>query len=1023
MNFRNISAWSIRNPVTPIVLFMFLTLAGLISFMRMPVALNPDIDFPVVVVVVSQPGASPIEMETQIAQKVEAAARSIQGVDQIDSTVTEGNSVTVVQLAIGTPIDRAVEDMRGQVQQIRGELPDGILEPRVMRFDTTNDNDLANFAAVSTSMSLEQLSWYVDNTVSRTLLSVPGLAAVERTGGVSREIRVDLDPVKLQSFGITASQVNQQLRASNLNAAGGRAEIAGAEQTLRVLGNAQNAYQLGQTRISLGGGRSVKLSDIATVRDLYAEQRDYATHNGQQILSFNFTRAKNESDVSVYDGAVAALRQLEQSDPRVHFVELNNSVHYAKEQYSAAMKAMIEGALLAVLVVFIFLRDWRATVISALAIPLSAIPTFWFMDLMGFTLNQMTLLALSLVAGVLVDDAIVEIENIVRHMRMGKTAYQAAIDAADEIGLAVLATTMSIVAVFLPVGLMPGIAGQFFKNFGFTVVVSVLLSLLVARMITPMIAAYFLSAKGKASHGEGWLMDRYMALLNWTLQHRWVTVLAGFLSLVFTFFLLAMLPQTFQPTTDAERSVVNITMPPGTTLEQTGRVASEVALLLRRQDEVESVTQRVRVGNAYVVARLKEDRDRTSVEFERALAPRLARIPDARVSFRSQFGGRDVEITLGGEDPDQLQRVANELVEQMATIPELTAPRISGNLPTPEIVIRPRLDLAANMGVTTAALSNAIRIATLGEIEQNTAKFSLSDRQIPIRSALDQDARARMATIRNLPVQTATGGSVPLHVVADIGFGSGPSEIKRTNQMRQITIGADLAPGAVSGVARGKINQLPVMKNLPHGVEQLVLGQAKWQQELIQNFILAVLSGVFLVLAVLVLLYRRFLPPFVNMGSLLLAPLGGLLALWVVGWPISLPVYIGLLMLLGIVAKNSILLIDFALEEMYKGVDKFTAIMDAGHKRAQPIVMTTVAMTAGMTPTAISLSGDSAWTAPMGLTVIGGLLLSTLLTLVLVPGWFSLALGIEQRLGPKLRKWFTTGGPHATLPSSPLPAE
>jgi len=469
--------------------------------------------------------------------------------------------------------------------------------------------------------------------------------------------------------------------------------------------------------------------------------------------------------------------------------------------------------------------------------------------------------------------------------------------------------------------------------------------------------------------------------------------------------------------TNAERSVVNITMPPGTTLAQTGRVAQEVEQILRTQPEVDSITQRVRVGTAYVAARLKADRTRTSVEFERALAPRLARIPDARVSFRSQFGGRDVEVTLGGEDPAELQQVANQLVAQMGSIRELTAPRISGNLPTPEIVIRPRLDLAATMGVTTAALSNAIRIATLGEIDQNTAKFSLSDRQIPIRSALDQDARQQMATIRNLPVQTATGGSVPLHVVADIGFGSGPSQIDRTNQMRQITIGADLAPGAVTSQAREKIRQLPIMQHLPPGVQELVLGEAKWQGELIQSFIIAVLSGIFLVFAVLVLLYRRFLPPFVNMGSLLLAPLGGLLALWIAGWPISLPVYIGLLMLLGIVAKNSILLIDFALEEMEKGVDKFTAIMDAGHKRAQPIVMTTVAMTAGMIPTAASLSGDSAWTAPMGLTVIGGLLLSTLLTLVLVPGTFSLALGVEQRLGPKLRKWFTTGGAHAELPA------
>ncbi|MBV9884327.1 MAG: efflux RND transporter permease subunit [Sphingomonadaceae bacterium] len=1017
MSFRRISAWAIRNPVPPLVLFMFLTLAGLISFMRMGVSLQPDIDFPIVWVNISQPGASPIEMETQVTQKVEAAARSVQGVEEINSTVREGSSQTVVQLAIGTPIDRAVEDMRSQISQIRSSLPDGILEPQVGRADTASENDIANFAVVSTDMSIERLSWYVDNTVSRALLSVPGLAGVDRSGGVRREIRVNLDPTRLQAFGITASQVNAQLRQTNLNAAGGRAQIAGTEQTLRVLGNAGSAYQLGQTQIAIGGGRTIKLSDVADVRDLYAEQRNYSMHDGRQILSFSFSRAKNQSDVTVYDGAVEALHHLEEINPRVHFVELNNSVHYAKIQYTSAKEALIEGALLAVVVVFLFLRDWRATLISALAIPLSAIPTFWFMELLGFSLNNMTLLALSLVAGVLVDDAIVEIENIVRHMRLGKTAYQASIEAADEIGIAVLATTMSIVAVFLPVGLMPGIAGQFFKNFGFTVVASVLLSLAVARLITPMIAAYFLKAHGHAKHGEGWLMDAYIGVLKWTLRHRWVTVLAGFLSLVFTIGMFAILPQTFQPQNNAERSVVNVTMAPGTTLAQTGRVANEVERILRTQPEVAHVTQRVRVGTANVAATFRPDRTRTSIQFERALAPRLAQIPDARVSFRSQFGGRDVEITLGGEDPVVLSQTANQLVQQMASIRELTAPRVSGNLQQPEIVIHPRLDLAANLGVTTAALSTAIRIGTLGEIEQNTAKFSLSDRQIPIHTALGEDARQRLASIRNLPVPTTSGGSVPLHVVADISFGAGPTQIDRTNQLRQITVGADLAPGAVSSQARAKIAQLPVMQHLPTGVQQLIVGDVKWQAELIKSFIIAVLSGVFLVFAVLVLLYRRFLPPFVNMGSLLLAPLGGLLALWISGSPVSMPVYIGLLMLLGIVAKNSILLIDFALEEMEKGVPKFEAIVDAGRKRAQPIVMTTVAMTAGMIPTAFSLHGDSSWRAPMGITVIGGLILSTLLTLVLVPGTFSLALGIESRLGPKLRRWFTTGGAGAAAPA------
>ncbi|RYD63485.1 MAG: efflux RND transporter permease subunit, partial [Sphingomonadales bacterium] len=484
MSFRNISAWAIRNPVPPIVLFVFLTVAGFFSFATMDVNNDPDIDFPIVWISVSQPGAAPSELETQITQKVEAAVRSLQGIDQIDSTVSEGNAQTVVQLDIGTPIDRAVEDVRSAIQQIRGSLPDGILEPQVGRANTT-DNDIASFTAVATDMTVEQLSWYIDNTVSKELLAVSGMSAVNRNGGVDREIRVILDPAKLQGVGLTASQVNQQLRSVNLNAAGGRAEISGFEQSVRVIGNAKNAYTLGQTLISTGNGRTIRLADIAKVEDSFAEQRSLAKYNGRQVVSFDIQRAKGASDVTVFEDAEKKLKKLEETNPKVKFELLDNNSKYAKQQYHSAMEAMIEGAVLAVIVVFLFLRDWRATFISALAIPLSAIPAFFFMDMLGFTLNQMTLLALSLVAGVLVDDAIVEIENIVRHMRMGKSAYQASIDAADEIGVAVLATTMSIVAVFLPVGLMPGVSGQFFKNFGLTVVAAVLMSLAVARLLTP----------------------------------------------------------------------------------------------------------------------------------------------------------------------------------------------------------------------------------------------------------------------------------------------------------------------------------------------------------------------------------------------------------------------------------------------------------------------------------------------------------------------------------------------------------
>ena len=1045
MNFRNISAWSIRNPIPPLVLFFALTLAGIVSFMGLEVQNDPDIDFPGAVVVISQPGAAPTELETQVSQRVEAALRNVEGVDELNSTVTEGRSQTFVQFAIGTPIDRAVNDVRDQLSQIRGNLPDGILEPQVIRLSTSG-NTLAYFSVQSTDMTLEQLSWYVDNTVAKKLLSIPGMGDVTRRGGVSREIRVALNPVQMQAYGLSASSVNQQLRAINVNAAGGRLEIAQSEQSVRVLGNAPSAYQLGQAEITLGNGRRVKLSDIATVSDSYGEQRSITKSGGRQVLSVAFERTKGASDVSVYDGAVLAFKELEKANPRVTFTELFTDVNYTKEQYHSALAAMIEGAVLAVFVVFLFLRNWRATIISALAIPLSAIPAFWFMSLMGFTLNSMTLLGLSLVAGVLVDDAIVEIENIVRHMRMGKSPYQAAIDAADEIGLAVVATTMTIVAVFLPVGLMPGVPGQYFKNFSLTVVAAVLVSLAVARMITPMIAAYFLRSDGSISeHGSGRAMDLYLKVLSWSLNenrpavrptslwgrfkakfrdHRiWIMGL-GALSFVATIFAFSLLPMTFFPPDNGDTTRISVQLVPGATLQQTEAVADRVATKIGADPLVVRTFERVDVGSATVYVILRKDRPITTNQFERDRYPMLQGIPDARISFLSQQGGgggstRDVSVTLGGDDPEKLMAAARELVEGMRGIDQLRAPRIEGNLERPEIIIKPNFGLAADLGVTTTALSQAIRIATLGEIEQNAAKFSLSDRQVPITVAMDRDMRQRIDTLRNLPVPSQNGGTVPLSVVADISSGSGPVQIDRVNQVRRVTVGADLGPGVVTSQATDKIDALPILNNLPQGVTRIVLGQAKWQAEMIQNFILAVIAGVMLVLLVLILLYRRIVPPFVNMGSLLLAPLGGALALLITGNPVSLFVFIGILMLIGIVGKNSILLIDFAVEEMGKGVEKVTAIVDAGHKRAQPIVMTTVAMVAGMIPTALSLGGDGSWRAPMGITVIGGLIVSTVLTLVIVPATLSVALDIESWLARVLRRLMLERQPtHGPAPLS-----
>ncbi|QXQ04929.1 efflux RND transporter permease subunit [Sphingosinicellaceae bacterium] len=1029
---RNISSWSIRNPTFPIVLFLVLSFLGIVSFNRMAINNNPDISFPIVQVTVSQPGAAPTEMEKQITQRVEGAVASIGNVEHITSWATEGISGTSVEFAVGTPTDRAVNDVRDAISKIRSDLPEGILEPVVERQDF--DGGLGRYSVKTTDMTLEQLSWFVDNTIAKRLLTIPGVAGVNRLGGVSREIRINLDPGKLQSYGVTAVQINSALRALNLDAAGGRAQVAGAEQALRVLGGARTAQALADTQIAISGDRIVRLGDVADIKDGTAEQRALARLDGREVTAFYIQKAKGASEVGSMDKVIAELAKISKENPQVKIDLIDDNVKYTRDQYKAAIRALIEGAVLAVFVVFIFLRDWRATLISALAIPLSCIPAFFFMDAMGFTLNGLSLLALSLVAGILVDDAIVEIENIVRHMRMGKSAWQASMDAADEIGLAVVATTMAIVAVFLPVALMPGISGQFFKQFGLTVVVSVMMSLVVARMVTPLCAAYFLKAHGEREHAAGKSMQRYIAFLKWSIRHRWWTVLGGVLAFALTIFLGMKLPLAFQPPVDSGQSSVQIEMAPGVRLEDVKRVSGQAAALLTKRPEVAQVFEAIGGDDEVRFATLninlvpRAERKLSTVEFERDMAPTLRQLPDARVNFQSQtggIGGHDVTVMLVGDDPLLLHKSGEQLVKGMLRLPTLRDAHIDADLQRPEIVIRPHFDLAASMGVSVAALSQTIRIATIGDVPQNLAKFSLSDRQIPIRVQLPESARGDLDTLRNLPVPTANGASVPLKVVADINFGEGAVKIRRYNQGRRIAVVADLAPGAQGGDAQKSIHELPEYKNLPQGVEEVAVGEAQWMGELLMNFLYALISGILLVFAVLVLLYRRVLPPFVNMASLFLAPLGAVIALMICGYALSMPVFIGLLMLFGIVAKNSILLIDFAIEEMRLGIDRVDAILDAGRKRAQPIVMTSVAMIAGMLPVALALGGDGSWRQPMGVAVIGGIALSTVLTLIIVPAAFTIADDIEKWLAPRFGKWFTNGGEGRVPPprTVELPAE
>jgi multidrug efflux pump subunit AcrB len=1025
------SAWAIRHPITPIVLFVVLFFLGVVAFVRLPINLDPDISFPLVNVTVSQPGAAPSEMETQIAQKLEGSIASIGNVRNITTYIVEGEVSIFLEFQIGTPIDRAVADVRDAVSKVRNDLPQGIMEPLVQR-QNVDGGAFAYYAVTTTSLSPEQLSWFIDNTVTKRLLTISGVAQVSRSGGVAREIRVELDPARLQALGLTAFEVNQQLRDLNLDAAGGRAQVGGGEQAIRVLGGAKSAAELADTQIIAGGGRFFRLRDIADVHDGIQEVRSLARLNGRPATVFGVYKATGASDVAVFRAVQAELAKIRTETPAVAMQLMANTVEHTLRTYHSSLESLVEGSVLAVIVVWFFLRNRRATVIAALAIPLSAVPTFAFMRWMDFTLNQITLLALSLVAGVLVDDAIVEIENIVRHMRMGKSGFQAALDASDEIGLAVVATSFTIIAVFLPVSFMGGVTGQYFRQFGLTVAVAVFISLLVARLITPVLAAYSLrrDAAHDADTADGPIMARYMILLEWCVVNRWKTLAGGTLFFALSIVALTIVPQSFIPAEDFASSELTVEVPPGGTLEDTARVTAAATAVLRKSPEVTDVVEfvgsddgEIRNASLYISLVPRADRTMSQKEWEQSMMPAIARVPDGRLFFSSQSGGggRDLQFYLTGDDARLVERTGRQVIKEMQGLNEIREPRIKGDLPRPEIVVRPRLDMAAQLGVSVESISQTIRIATLGDLPQNGAKFSLSDRQIPIRVSLNENARRDMATLENLPVPTTKDGAVPLKSVADLSFGQGPSAVRRYNQSRRVFIEADLSPGVELGAATKRIFALPTLRALPQGVNLVKTGNTEFFQEMMQNFALAIGAGVLMVLAVLVLLFARLFQPITILSALPLSLGGAALALLVTNKPFSIAVVIGFLMLMGIVAKNSILLVDFAIEEMRAGKPRLQALLEAGHKRARPIVMTTVAMVAGMLPVAVGLGGDSDFRSPMAIAVIGGLVTSTLLTLVIVPAVFTLFDDVERWLAPKAGKLLAEpiGMPQGSLPTVP----
>jgi hydrophobe/amphiphile efflux-1 (HAE1) family protein len=1004
----NVSAWAIRKPLPSVVLFLVLMILGLVSFRALPITRFPNIDIPIVSVTITQSGAAPAELQTQVTKWVEDSVAGVKGVKHILSTITEGISTTTIEFRLEVNQDRATNDVKDAIAKIRQNLPRTIDEPIVSRVEIAG-LPIMVYGASAPAMTPEDLSWFVDDVVARGLQSVKGVGGVERLGGVAREIRVTLKPDRLLALGITAADVNRQLRLTSADMAGGRGEVGGQEQSIRALAASASLDTLAKTSIVVPGNRKVRLDELATLSDTAEEPRTFARFNGEPVVAFAVSRASGASDADVSVGVAKKIAALHAANPDVRFDLIDTSVVNTIGNYHSAMMGLIEGAALAVIVVLLFLRDWRATLIAAVALPLSVLPTFWVMSALGFSLNAVSLLAITLVTGILVDDAIVEIENIVRHMRMGKSPYRASLEAADEIGLAVIAITATIIAIFSPVSFMGGIAGQYFKQFGLTIAAAVFMSLLVARLITPLLAAYFLRDHGPDHTTDGIVMRGYTRLVAWSVRHKFITLILGIACFAASIASTGLLPAGFLPAEDQARTLFVLELPPGARLPDTIKLSDAIEQKIRALPEVKSVfvdggrqlpgKKEVRLATLTINLTPKNTRARTQKQVDAEVAAILREEPDIRFWALRESGQRDMALIIAGPDKAVVADVAAKLQREAAQIPHLVNVMSTAPLDRTEIRIRPKAGVAADLGVSTDTIAETVRVGTIGDIGMNLAKFNATDRQVPIRVQLPESLRGRLSELETLKVPVKGGAAVPLATVADISLGQGPTGIDRYDRAVRVAIEGDMQGTDALAELIKQVMNLPTAKNLPPGVTISQTGDAEVMGEVFEGFALAMGAGLMMVFGVLILLFGNFLQPLTILFSLPLSIGGAILALLICHMPISMPVVIGILMLMGVVTKNAIMLVDFAVEQIHAGVDRTTAIVDAGRKRARPIVMTTIAMAAGMVPSALAYGIGGEFRAPMAVAVIGGLIVSTVLSLVFVPAIFVLMDDLSRLLG------------------------
>ncbi|MCB2399251.1 efflux RND transporter permease subunit [Rhizobium ruizarguesonis] len=1008
----NFSAFSIRNPVPAILLFAMLAVGGLLAFKHLSVQNFPDMDLPTIKITATLDGAAPAQLETEVARTIEDNLASLSYLDHVTTTITDGTVSISVSFKLEKDSETALNEVRNAVDSATADLPAQMQTPSVTKV-TVQSSALVTYAIRSAVLNETELSWFIDNDLTKALLSVPGVGQVNRIGGVDREVHVDLDPTTMAAFGVTATTVSAQLKSVQADTSGGLGEIGGTRQTLRTLGAVASVDALKELRIPLANGQQVRLDDVASVTDSFAERSSMAYLDGKPVVAVEIKRSNGFSDSSVAADVDEAMKQFAAKHSNVQIEEAYSTLGPIIDNYDGSMHMLYEGAILAIIVVWLFLRDWRATILSAVALPLSVIPTFLVMYLAGFSLNVVTLLALSLVVGILVDDAIVEVENIARHLQMGKRPIDAALEAANEIGLAVIATTFTLVAVFLPTAFMSGIPGLIFRQFGITAAVAVLVSLVVARLLTPMMAAYFMKAH-PSEEKDGRIMRAYLAIVKAAMNRRKTTVAVTAIVVALSLATIPLLKSGFLPASDDARAQITLTMQPGATIEQTDATTTKAADIIGKLQDVTHVFSSVgsassgggsdssttsTVGSATIVAVLSPigERDRKQSEIENDIRQALSALPGVRIAVGGGGNGTKLEITLASDDANALDSASTALEEQLRTLQGIGAVTSTAARQAPEIQITPDFARAAALGVTSSAIAEAVRVATDGEYSADLPKLNLPQRQVPIVVRFSPETRTKLDDIKNMRV-AGTNGNIDLGSIADIRIGGSPSEIDRIDRMRNVTLSVELN-GRILGDVNREAQALPALQHLPSGVTLVEQGELQRSSELFQSFGLAMAIGVFCIYAILVLLFHDFLQPFTLLMALPLSLGGALVPLVVTGTSFSMSAVIGLLMLMGVVTKNSILLIEYAIMSRRQGMPRFDALVDACHKRARPIIMTTIAMACGMLPVALSLTGgDSSFRQPMAIVVIGGVMMSTLLSLVVIPVIFTFVDDLNEAL-------------------------